>query len=129
MYTNIKRFASFKNAYFSMLFLFPVVGFAADPASSVGKSSSDGVDLNQLFSRFMSLGETTVTLLGWAGAAIGVVLVIKSLVKIVNINAGREQGSVIAWLFGFLIGLIMMAILAWSFWASGSVVGYFMGGK
>lgn len=116
------------SAVFLSIFALSVAAHAAgDPASSIGQSSSSSaVDIKNIFERIMNWGEMGVDILGIFGVLVGSYLVFNSLVKIVQISAGKVQGSVPAHVCGLLVGLVLMAFTAWSFFASGSFMGAFM---
>lgn len=100
---------------------------AADPASSIGKSSSSSVSISQIFERITGFGETFVDIIGVFAVLIGSYVMLNSLVKIIQINAGKAQGSVPLHLAGMFIAGIIMGFSAWSFFLSGTIMGHFFG--
>lgn len=90
----------------------------ADPASSIGQSKSQSVDLNALYNRGVTWTEHFVNILGAVGVVIGIYLFIHCLIKIHAINEGKEQGSIPLQFIGIVISFIIMSVVAWSFWGT-----------
>lgn len=90
----------------------------AGPASSVGQSKSQPVDLDALYNRGVTWTGHFVNILGAVGVVIGIYLFVHCLLKIHAINEGRAQGSIPMQFIGIIISFILMSVIAWSFWGT-----------